>query len=165
MPNEDRDENCYKDDDDDADRGSAAAVAAFLNYYRALSHAGSCSSILPAILHEAPVIPTRSKHVCVRRKKTRFMVWDTVGLILSLLTGGAAIWRARRVSTNYYEAGVYAMTPALHRRYAVISFVFAGLFALAYFKAFVPVVPLLAAAVLVSIFYFTSFLRGFSEEE
>lgn len=91
--------------------------------------------------------------------------WGTVGLVLSILTGGVAVWRARSEATNYYESGVYAMTPAVHTRYALVSFAFAALFALAYFRTFVPVVPLLAAAFLVSIFYFTSFLRGFSDEE
>jgi hypothetical protein len=91
--------------------------------------------------------------------------WTTLGLAISLLMALTALTRRSGTSRNYYEADVYGMTPAVHSRYSLAGFVLAALFALAYFLPPIPVVPLLAVAVLVAIFYFTSFLRGFSDEE
>jgi hypothetical protein len=85
-------------------------------------------------------------------------------LVLALAVGAFALWRSRLVSTNYYETHVYGMTPQSHRRYAAVSLLFAALFAAAYFVSFIPLVPLLALYVLVAIFYFSSFARGFSDE-
>jgi hypothetical protein len=56
------------------------------------------------------------------------------------------------------------MTPQSHQRYAAVSLLFAALFIAAYFVPFVPAVALLAVYVLVAIFYFSSFARGFSDE-
>lgn len=56
------------------------------------------------------------------------------------------------------------MTPESHRRYAAVSLLFALLFALAHFYPVLPLVPLLAVYVLIAIFYFSSFARGFSDE-
>jgi hypothetical protein len=56
------------------------------------------------------------------------------------------------------------MTASTHVRYAAVSLLFAALFALALFVAFIPVFALLAVYTLVAIFYFSSFARGFSDE-
>ena len=91
--------------------------------------------------------------------------WAAAGLALCLVTGAVALRRARTGTKNFYESGVYGMTRQTHTRYALVSFVMAALFAVSYVEPAFPVIPLLAAAVLLSIFYFTSFLRGFSDEE
>lgn len=88
----------------------------------------------------------------------------SAGLVLALFVTAFATWRSRLVSTNYYETHIYGMTVQSHRRYAAVSLLFAVVFALSYMAAWVPVVPLLAVYVLVAIFYFSSFARGFSDE-
>jgi hypothetical protein len=88
----------------------------------------------------------------------------SVGLLLAVFVAGFAWWRSGRVSTNYYETQVYGMTPRTHRLYAIVSLVFAAVFAGAFFVSVLPVVPLLAVYVLVFVFYFSSFARGFSDE-
>jgi hypothetical protein len=85
-------------------------------------------------------------------------------LVFSLVVAAFALWRSRSVATNYYETHVYGMTAQTHVRYAAVSLLFAVVFALAFFTAFVPVLPLLAVYTLVAIFYFSSFARGFSDE-
>jgi hypothetical protein len=89
----------------------------------------------------------------------------SAGLVLALIVAGFAGWRSRRTSRNYYETHIYGMTPQTHVRYAAVSLLFTALFASAFFASFVPVVPLLAAYTLVAIFYFSSFARGFSDEQ
>lgn len=89
----------------------------------------------------------------------------SVGLLLALFVVVFAWWRSARVSANYYETQVYGMTPQTHRRYAIVSLVFAAFFAAAFFVSALPVVPLLAVYVLVFVFYFSSFARGFSDEQ
>jgi hypothetical protein len=84
---------------------------------------------------------------------------------MALAIAAFAFWRSRLVSTNYYEIHVYGMTAQTHRRYALVSLLFAGLFALAFAIPFIPVVAVLAVYVLVAIFYFSSFARGFSDEQ
>ncbi len=70
-----------------------------------------------------------------------------------------------RGTNDFYSAGVYGMTAAGHRRYAAVSLLFAGVFLAALYVRSIPAVPLLAACALVVIFYFSSFLRGYSDEE
>jgi hypothetical protein len=88
----------------------------------------------------------------------------SAGLAVTVFVAAFALWRSRVASTNYYETHVYGMTAQTHVRYAAVSLLFAGSFALAFFAAFVPVVPLLAVYTLVAVFYFSSFARGFSDE-
>jgi hypothetical protein len=57
------------------------------------------------------------------------------------------------------------MTARSHRSYALVSLPFIGFFVAALVVPNVPAVPLLGLYALVAIFYFTSFLRGFSDEE
>lgn len=92
-------------------------------------------------------------------------MWSAVGLILCAILLAIALWKSRRATGSYYEREVYGMTPRTHRAYVSLSLLFAGAFAAAYFTAVIPVVPLLAAYALVFIFYFSSFARGFSDEE
>jgi hypothetical protein len=93
------------------------------------------------------------------------MMWASLGLVLSALVAVAAAWRSARRSTNYYEVDVYGMTPASHRKYAAVSLVFAAVFVAALFTPLVPAVPLLAVYAVIAIFYLSSFVRGFSDEE
>lgn len=93
------------------------------------------------------------------------MISSLAGLVLSLFVAIFAAFKSRRAATNYYAANVYGMTPHSHRVYAAVSAVFAGLFAYSLAAPWVPAVPLLAVFVLIFIFYFSSFARGFSDEE
>lgn len=70
-----------------------------------------------------------------------------------------------RASKNYYAGDVYGMTPLTHRRYAAAGLLFVAIFVAALFVRSIPVVPLLAALTVLAIFYFSSFVRGFSDEE
>jgi hypothetical protein len=92
-------------------------------------------------------------------------MWAAAGLVLSLAAAVFALYRSARTPSNYYEADVYGMTPALHRRYAFASLLFAGAFAASFFFPQVPVVPVLGGFAVLFIFYFSTFLRGFSDED
>ncbi len=92
-------------------------------------------------------------------------MWAGIGLTLSLFTAAFAGWRSLRGSGNFYSADVYGMTAAVHRRYAGVSLLFAAVFLAAIFVHTVPAVPLLAAWAVIVIFYFSSFVRGYSDEE
>ena len=87
------------------------------------------------------------------------------GLALALFVAVFALWRSKRTGKNYYETSVYGMTAATHQKYAIVSLLFFALFCAALYVAFIPVVPFLAVYVLIAIFYFSSFARGFSDEE
>ena len=91
--------------------------------------------------------------------------WSTAGLLLMLLTAAVALAQANRRGSNYYAAVVYGMIKASHTRYALAGLVLAVIFAVSYVQPAVPVVPMLGVAVLLAVFYFTSFLRGFHEDE
>lgn len=93
------------------------------------------------------------------------MIWAICGLAASVFIVVFALWRSGRPDSDYYASHVYGMTATTHRRYAAISALFAVFFALSLAAAWVPVVPLLGAFTLVFIFYFSSFARGFSDEE
>lgn len=92
------------------------------------------------------------------------MTFSIAGLVLGLFLGIFAAVKSRRASTNYYASDVYGMTARTHVVYAAVSALFTALFALALAGTAVPAVPLLAVFVLVFIFYFSSFARGFSDE-
>lgn len=92
-------------------------------------------------------------------------MWSGVGLALCCILTGVAWFKSKRGSENYYERDLYGMTARTHRAYAGLSALFAALFIAAFFVPALPAVPLLAAYVLVFIFYFSSFVRGFSDEE
>ncbi|MDE2483359.1 MAG: hypothetical protein KGN02_14375 [bacterium] len=93
------------------------------------------------------------------------MLWSTAGLVTSLALAALAFARSR-ASGGFYDADVYGMTPAIHRRYGAISLVFAALFAgtLAV-RAEGALFWILAGAVLFDLFYLTSYLRGAHEDD
>ena len=88
-----------------------------------------------------------------------------MGLVLCAIVIAVAFLKSRRADGSYYEREVYGMTARTHRAYAWLSALFAAVFAVAFFLSFIPVVPLLGAYALIFIFYFSSFARGFSDEE
>jgi hypothetical protein len=92
-------------------------------------------------------------------------VWSSAGLVLCCVVITVALFKSKRGSAGFYEAEVYGMTARTHRAYVGLSAIFAGLFIAAYFASGIPVIPLLGAYALVFIFYFSSFARGFSDEE
>ena len=89
-----------------------------------------------------------------------------MGALLSLLLAAAA-WIRSRAAGGYYDAEVYGMTAATHRRYAIASACFAlAFFALALLRpGGAATIWLFAAFVLVAVFYGTSYLRGASEND
>lgn len=93
------------------------------------------------------------------------MMWSGVGLFLCCVAGITAFVKSKRTGGSYYAREVYGMTARTHRAYLAISAAFAALFVVALFARAVPAVPLLGAYALVFIFYFSSFARGFSDEE
>lgn len=92
-------------------------------------------------------------------------MWGALGLFLALFTAVFAYFRSRRAPSNFYEADVYGMTPALHIRYAFVSLLFAVTFAVSLFMPSIPSVPVLGGFAVLFIFYFSTFLRGFSDED
>lgn len=92
-------------------------------------------------------------------------MWSGVGLVLCVIVIAVALVKSRRTSGSYYESEVYGMTARTHRAYASLSALFAAAFAASLFVSVIPAVPLLAAYALIFIFYFSSFARGFSDEE
>jgi hypothetical protein len=92
------------------------------------------------------------------------MDWSITGLATCLAIAVFAWWRSRSPA-GYYDGDVYGMTPAAHRRYVAIELSLALLFATTLVaRVEWLAVWLLAAAVLVGVFYLTSFFRGWSEE-
>jgi hypothetical protein len=76
-----------------------------------------------------------------------------------------AAWRRSAAPAGYYDGQVYGMTPATHRRYALVAIAFAIAFALAAVARFETAsIIALALFVPVAIFYASSFLRGASDE-
>jgi hypothetical protein len=94
------------------------------------------------------------------------MSWELAGALASVLLAAAAYLRSRG-NGGFYDAEVYGMTAATHRRYAVAGAIFAiGFFALAVAAPGGPAtIWLFAAFVLVAVFYVTSYLRGASDDD
>lgn len=151
MPDEDCDEDCNEYDDYDANRSGVATRSTVVYNYWAISHSGSCS------------FPVAVARLYPRSASVYRMT--LAGLMLAVIIAVFALWRSTRTGVNYYETHVYGMTAATHRRYAAVSLLFAALFCTALFVTALPAVPLLAVYVLIAIFYFSSFARGFSDEE
>jgi hypothetical protein len=88
------------------------------------------------------------------------MIWSATGCVLALVTGVVA-WRRSRSTGGFYDAEVYAMTPQVHRRYALLSLAFAIYFAatLALHRASAGIAGLVLYA-LIAVLYATSFLQG-----
>lgn len=92
-------------------------------------------------------------------------MWNGAGLVLCAIVMLVATIKSKRGNAGYYEREVYGMTARSHRAYVVLSGAFAAAFIVGYFVSGIPVIPLLGAYALVFIFYFSSFARGFSDEE
>lgn len=92
-------------------------------------------------------------------------MWNAVGLALCCIVITVAWFKSRRTGGGFYASEVYGMTARTHRAYAGLSALFALLFIAGLFAAAVPAIPLLGAYALIFIFYFSSFARGFSDEE
>jgi hypothetical protein len=92
------------------------------------------------------------------------MVWSLAGFAIALLVGAIA-WRRSRSPGGFYDREVYGLDCAAHRRYAIVSFVFAAYFAAVYARRldFAGIAGL-ALYALIALFYGTSFLRGASDE-
>jgi hypothetical protein len=92
------------------------------------------------------------------------MLWSLVGLVVALLVGTVA-WRRSRSPGGFYDREWYAMDRASHKRYAVVSLVFALYFAAAYlFRLAYGGIAGLALYALIAVFYATSFLQGAPDE-
>lgn len=94
------------------------------------------------------------------------MSWELGGALASILLSAAAYLRSRGTG-GFYDAEVYGMTAATHRRYAAAGAIFAVVFfALALFApGGAATIWVFAAFVLVAVFYITSYLRGASDED
>jgi hypothetical protein len=88
------------------------------------------------------------------------MIWSAGGGILALVIAAVA-WRRSRDKGGFYDSEVYAMTPRVHRRYALLSLAFAVYFAamLALHQASAGIAGLVLYA-LIAVLYVTSFLQG-----
>lgn len=93
------------------------------------------------------------------------IVYALAGLALSVTGGLIALNRSRaRAARSFYAVDVYHMTVRSHRRFALLS----GVFAVGFFAALrwpVLDVPLLAVYVLALVLYASSFARGYSGED
>ena len=91
-------------------------------------------------------------------------MWKAVGILIALAVAIAA-WNRGRAAGGHYDADTYGMTPQTHRRYALGGLVLAALFAMSIFAPAVPATVVLAVAILVGVFYLSSFLRGAQADE
>jgi hypothetical protein len=91
-------------------------------------------------------------------------MWNLIGAAVALGIAVLAWQRGRSAAGGFYDDGVYGMAPAIHRRYALVSAVFA-LFFIAMFALQASTAGLagLALYVLIAILYASSFLRGASD--
>lgn len=91
-------------------------------------------------------------------------MWSVVGLILALAFAAFAWWRSR--AAGFYDGEVYGMTARVHQRYALVALALAVLFAAIHFTHSTAIlIPCFAAFALLAVFYGTSFLRGFSDDD
>jgi hypothetical protein len=83
----------------------------------------------------------------------------------ALALGLFALVRSRRTG-GFYDAHVYAMTSRTHLWYAIASLLFAAAFCVTIvLRAEDAAIAVFALFALVAIFYLTSFLRGFSDDQ
>jgi hypothetical protein len=93
------------------------------------------------------------------------MMYSIAGLVLALGVAAAA-WRHSRRAGGFYDAQIYGMDRAMHRRYCTISLGFAAFFALAYaLHLYGAGIGALTLYVLVAVFYASSFLRGAADAD
>jgi hypothetical protein len=87
-------------------------------------------------------------------------VWNVVGLGVSLAVATIA-WRRSRGRGGFYDREVYGMTPATHRRYALVSLAFGAFFAATIALRLESAgVAGLALYAVIAVFYAASFLQG-----
>lgn len=107
----------------------------------------------------------QARNLAAAAKAVAIVIWSWLGIACALTAGLLAFVRSRAPG-GFYDTDVYAMTPRTHRTYAAI---FAGLAAF-----FCGTLVLhsqdaatigFAALVLIGVFYVTSFLRGFSDDQ
>ncbi len=109
--------------------------------------------------------PARSQAQTRIIAKRPSVTLSVLGGALSGIIGVFALFRAFRPG-GYYDADVYGMTAATHRAYAALSWGFFVAFVFTrWFRAGTIAFYLLAAFVLVALFYLTSFLRGAHEDD
>ena len=146
-------EECNQDRNDhdecDTDRGAAAAAIVFDNNW---------------IAH-GEVFPARSQAQTVSATNRTSVGWSVLGAVIAGILAGLAFVRSRAPG-GFYDADVYGMTPVVHRRYVWTALAFfAAFLCSAWSRADTIGIWLLAAFVLVAIFYLTSFLRGAHEDD
>jgi hypothetical protein len=92
-------------------------------------------------------------------------MWSVLGLGCAIGLAVLALVRSRRAG-GFYDSDVYAMTPVAHRAYATASLGFGAVFcATLVLHADGVAIIALAAFTLLAVFYLTSFLRGFSDDQ
>jgi len=92
-------------------------------------------------------------------------MWNIGGLALALFIAATAYARSR-ARGGYYDAQLYGMEPSTHRRYAAVSLAFALFFAAALgLHAQFGGIVLLAIYAAIALFYLTSFLRGYADND
>lgn len=88
-----------------------------------------------------------------------------LGMAASIGLAALAFSRSR-ASGGFYDGEVYGMTPATHRRYALAALVLAAAFGvILVVHARAAATAAFAALALFAVFYLTSFLRGFSDDQ
>ncbi len=92
-------------------------------------------------------------------------MWNLIGLLASLAIAAIAARRSRERG-GFYDRDVYAMTPAMHRRYALVSLAFAAFFALTFaLRQESAGVAGLALYATIAVLYAASFLRGAADAD
>jgi hypothetical protein len=90
-------------------------------------------------------------------------MWNLIGVAAAL---GIAVfaWQRSRAAGGFYAAGVYGMSPIIHRRYAIAGLAFAACFALAFaLHATFAGLTVFALFAVIAILYLSSFVRGASD--
>ena len=90
-------------------------------------------------------------------------MYAIAGAIVALLGALLAAWLRRRHS--FYATEVYAISDRTHRRFIFMSLAFAFVFALLAWRWQAAASALLAVYAVLSILYFSSFVRGASGED
>ena len=92
-------------------------------------------------------------------------MWNVGGFALALFIAGMA-WKRSRSRGGYYDAELYGMVPSTYQRYAAVSLAFAFFFATAAALQ-MQAAGLFALAIfaVIALFYLTSFLRGYAEND
>jgi len=173
MPYEDRYQD-HNEDDDNYAYGSRPAPTAIVDYNRAISHTSHCSF---RSSQSGRFIPRVQASVPGGGEASGMWVWS--GLVLCLGLAGLAWWRSRAKAQTYYEAEVYGMDAAAHRKYGIFFWALALVFLVQLaipgpYHANNPLSQLrsdlvnalaLPVAAVAAILYGASFVRGASGED